>query len=221
MTIGTRLKVFAGKWILKLLYSCNRWKFYGDLHYDDYLVEGKSVIIAAWHGRLLPVFMFFSGRGHYGLAGMHKDAEFISQIGARLGWNLLRGSSSDRGREVYREMVAALHEPGKLLAMTPDGPKGPAKIPKPGAIRVAQKTGAIIIPVIGDARRSWEFTNWDTFYVVKPFSTIHLVFGPPLQFSPEEDFQACCDRLKQALDETEKKAKIASGRLTPDESDPA
>ncbi|RMF09437.1 MAG: DUF374 domain-containing protein [Candidatus Neomarinimicrobiota bacterium] len=206
-------RVLAGKWLLQFLYGSSRWKFYGDGDYQRYLREGRSVIIAAWHGRLLPVFMHFSGQEYYGLAGMHKDADFISQIGERLGWVLLRGSSSDRGKEVYREMVAALHQPGKLLAMTPDGPKGPAKIPKPGVIRTAQKTGAVVIPVIGDARRSWEFTNWDTFYVVKPFATIHMVFGPHLTFRADEDFQACSDRLKAALDETEHQAKQYSGRI--------
>ncbi len=218
MMFSLSLKAVAGKWLLKFLYGSCRWRFYGDRNYQTYLDNGQSVIIATWHGRLLPTFMHFSGKGHYGLAGTHKDAELISQIGERLGWNLLRGSSSDRGREVYREMVASLSTSGKLLAMTPDGPKGPAKIPKAGVIRTAQKTGAVVIPVIGDSSRSWEFTNWDTFYVVKPFSTIHMVFGPHLTFSLDDDFDECTARLKQALDEAEIKAKTASGRIVADET---
>jgi len=218
MKFSVRLKIFLGKWLLKLLYGSRRWKFYGNGDYQRYLDQGRPVIIAAWHGRLLPVFMKLSGQNHYGLAGMHRDADFISEIGERLGWNLLRGSSSSRGQEVYREMVDALKGRGKLLAMTPDGPKGPAKIPKPGVIRVAQKTNAVVIPMIGDANRSWGFTNWDTFYVVKPFAKIHLCFGPHLEFSADDDFEDCVNRLKIAMDETEQQACIASGRRPNDEA---
>ena len=65
-----------------------------------------------------------------------------------MGWKLLRGSSSDRGKEVYKEMVNILADTGNVLVLTPDGPKGPAKEPKPGIIRAAQKTNAVILPNI-------------------------------------------------------------------------
>ncbi len=97
-------------------------------------------------------------------------------------------------------MIDLLSKPNSVFAITPDGPKGPAKIPKPGAVRAAQKTGVPIIPTAGRSRRSWGFTNWDTFHVVKPFTRIELKFGEPLYFSIDDDFDACINTLKTQLD---------------------
>ena len=50
-------------------------------------------------------------------------------------------------------MIKSLQKPGTVFAITPDGPQGPAKRPKAGAIRAAQKTGAIIIPAAGQSTK--------------------------------------------------------------------
>ena len=198
-----KLKSLFSKYLLKFLYGTCRWDVRGRKQIEELTSSGKTVIIAIWHGKVLPVFMDLASYNYYALAGMHKDAELISQIGAQVGWKLLRGSSSDRGKEVFKEMITVLSKPGEVIAMTPDGPKGPAKIPKPGVIRAAQKTGAIVIPAIGQAKSRWGFTNWDTFYISKPFSKIVLCYGNPLRFNASGDFQECVDTLKQALDSLE------------------
>lgn len=194
-----------GPWFLRALFYPNRWVVEGAHYYKDALRQGKSVIIAAWHGRLLPVFMDLSGKGYHAIAGTHyPDAEIISRIGGRMGWRVLRGSTTDGGRQAYEAMLKVLREPGRLLAITPDGPQGPAKIPKPGTIRAAQKTGALIVPVSAQSTRRWGFTNWDTFYVAKPFGRIEIVYGPPVIFTPQDDYQTCATLLTQALNTVEK-----------------
>ena len=196
---------FLGKWLLKFLYRTSTWNIEGKHRIKSLLAEGKSVIVATWHSHMLPTFMDLAGNHYYGLAGMHKDADLISKIGNRMGWKLLRGSSSDRGKEVYKEMVNILADNGNVVVLTPDGPKGPAKIPKPGIIRAAQKTNAVILPAMGQSKRRWGFTNWDTFYVGKPFSRIEFIYGEPLEFSESEDFDLCVKKLKKAIDDLEKK----------------
>ena len=69
----------------------------------------------------------------------HPDAEIISRVGKKLGWNIVRGSSTDGGKKAYNEILEILKSQITVFAITPDGPQGPAKIPKPGAIRAAQK----------------------------------------------------------------------------------
>ena len=196
---------FLGKWLLKFLYGTSTWNIEGKHRIKSLLAEGKSVIVATWHSHLLLTFMDLAGNHYYGLAGMHKDADLISKIGNRMGWKLLRGSSSDQGKEVYKEMVNILADNGNVVVLTPDGPKGPAKIPKPGIIRAAQKTNAVILPAMGQSKRRWGFTNWDTFYVGKPFSRIEFIYGEPLEFSESEDFDLCVKKLKNAIDDLEKK----------------
>jgi lysophospholipid acyltransferase (LPLAT)-like uncharacterized protein len=54
-------------------------------------------------------------------------------------------------------------------------------VAKPGAVKAAQKTGALLIPITGQASWRWEITNWDTFVVPKPFGRIRFTFGEPLE----------------------------------------
>ena len=69
----------------------------------------------------------------------------------------------------------------------PDGPTGPRKIPKPGLIRAAQLTGSYIIPVSVYSTKNWEFKNWDTFYLVKPFGEIFIELSiKAIRSIPEE-----------------------------------
>ena len=189
--VKPRLQSFIGKWILKLLYGTNRWNIRGTEHYISLLEKKQSVIIACWHGHLLAPFMHLSGNGYYGLAGTHRDAEILSRIGHNLGWRLLRGSSSKRGPDVFIELVQVLQNPPVLFAITPDGPKGPPRIPKPGVIQAAKKTGAFIVPVAVHSTQNWEFINWDTFYIEKPFGTIFMEYGSPIFFEKNMDFDQC------------------------------
>jgi len=208
--LKNKLLVFFGGTLgplfLRFFYNTNKWNVEGDHHYKDAINNGKSVIIASWHNTLLTVFMGLSKNGFYGLAGNHHpDAEIISRIGAKLGWNVIRGSSTDGGKKAYVEMIEILRQNKNVFAITPDGPQGPAKIPKPGTIRAAQKTGAVIIPVAGQSTRRWSFKNWVTFYLTKPFAKTYLFFGEPLTFSKEDAFEDCSLRLKKSLDDLENK----------------
>jgi lysophospholipid acyltransferase (LPLAT)-like uncharacterized protein len=201
-----------GPLFLKLLYKPNKWVVTGAEHYEKALAEGKSVIITSWHGTLLTVFMNLAGKGFYGIAGNHyPDAEIISRIGRKLGWNILRGSSTDGGRQAYEGMVQVLRNGPNVVAITPDGPQGPPKIPKAGAIKAAQKTGSVIVPVSGFSSRYWSFKNWDTFYVAKPFGTIQMEYGSPITFSREEPFEACVQRLTEAMNQLEKEVQSRVG----------
>jgi lysophospholipid acyltransferase (LPLAT)-like uncharacterized protein len=200
------IEAILGKWLLLFLHRTNRWSVEGEEYYQELVDNGESFIFACWHGVMLAPFVWCADRGFHALAGLHKDAELIAKIGALLGWNMLRGSSTEGGKVVYQEIVSLLKIPGKVFALTPDGPKGPAKIPKPGAIRAAQKTGVKVIPVAAQSSRRWEFTNWDTYYVTKPFGRIALIFGEPLVLAPDEDFEICSQRLKTALDTVEANA---------------
>ena len=189
-----------GKWFLILLYNTNKWNTEGEEHYKKLIEQGQSVIISIWHGRVLTFVKQLAYKKYYAVAGTHFDAEIIARICANMGWNVIRGSSSDKGREAYEAILDALNQPGSLVAMTPDGPKGPAKIPKAGIVKAAQRTGAVIIPAAALSTRRWGFTNWDTFYVAKPFGRIEVIYGEPLSFSEEDQFVDCLEKLKKAMD---------------------
>ena len=70
---------------------------------------------------------------------------------------------------------------GGMIAVTNDGPKGPAKIAKSGSIGLAIKKNVNIITVTGSASRFWELNSWDKTLIPKPFGKIQLVVSKPLK----------------------------------------
>ena len=211
-----RLLVWLGERIgpplLNFFYKTNRWEFEGESYIKKEIESGKSVIIASWHSTLLTVFMGLANNKYFGMAGNHHpEAEIISRIGRKLGWQIIRGSSTDGGRKAYEEMLLTLKTPGSVFAITPDGPQGPAKIPKAGAIRAAQKTGAIIIPAAGQSTKRWAFKNWDIFYLSKPFGKIVQLFGPPIIFEMDDSYNECVNKLQLALNKLEKEVERRVG----------
>ena len=193
-----------GKWIVLLLYNTNKWNIEGEDNYQDLLMNNNSVIISIWHGRVLNFVKQLANNQFYALAGTHNDAEIISRICLDTGWKVIRGSSSDKGKEAFEGIVEALKVPGSLVAMTPDGPKGPAKIPKAGVVKAAQNTGVAIIPAASHCTKHWGFKNWDTFYIPKPFGRIEVIYGEPVYFKHDQSFDECLYILKEAMDKLEK-----------------
>ncbi len=90
--------------------------------------------------------------------------------------------------------------------MTPDGPRGPAEIVKPGAAQLARLTGNPVIPLAFSCSRGKRFDSWDRFLVPYPFSQGVIVWGEPLYYTKEEEPEAFRLRIEQALKETTARA---------------
>ena len=202
-----KIKINVLSVLFRRLYGSCRWQVEGLENINKIVNENESAILAYWHGNMLiPYYKLAKYKFHI-LAGFHRDAELGVRIGEKLGWNFFRGSSSKRGSEVFQDIVDFLTIKGRVVVFTPDGPKGPAKISKPGAVRAAQKLSIPIIPIAGRSRKSWGFTNWDTFHVTKPFTKIVLKIGEPMQFSAEDDFESSNNRLTEVLNGLEAQVK--------------
>jgi hypothetical protein len=202
-SISIQIKTTLGSILLKFIYGSNRKDVRGRENYKSLLKEGKSVILSVWHGQLLSVVHDLRKENFYAIAGTHEDAEIISRIATKWGWNMMRGSSKEKGDVVYKNMINALKKPGNAVFITPDGPTGPAQVPKPGGIRAAQATNAAIIPISVHSTRRWGFTNWDTFYLEKPFGKIYIQYGEPIFFDKNQNFDECSQILIEKMNEME------------------
>jgi len=202
-SISIQIKTILGSILLKFIYGSNRKDVRGRKNYESLIKEGKSVILAVWHGQLLSVVHDLRKENFYAIAGTHEDAEIISRIATKWGWNMMRGSSKEKGEVAYKNMLKALNQSGNAVFITPDGPTGPARVPKPGGIRAAQATNAAIIPISVHSTRRWGFTNWDTFYLEKPFGKIYIQYGEPIFFNKEQGFDECSQILIEKMNEME------------------
>ncbi len=133
-------------------------------------------IYAFWHRSLLVCAHRFRHRNIAILISRSFDGELIARTVERLGFRAIRGSSSRGGPTALKQMVEA-YRAGHICALTVDGPRGPAMIAQPGAVQLAQLTGA---PWIGAfsalPERAWTLTTWDRFLIPKPCSRVVLAW---------------------------------------------
>ncbi len=185
--------------------------------YDTRLDRGERCIFACWHARLLPLMLTHRGRSIAVLVSRHRDGELIARIIARLGFLAGRGSSTRGGEEGIREMLHHAEE-GRLLGITPDGPRGPAEQAKPGIVYLASRTGFPVIPIATASSRTWTFDSWDRFRVPKPFARVAIVYGAPIMVPPrlaEDEIEVWRVRIEGAVRDVAGEAdRLAAGAGT-------
>ena len=69
------------------------------------------------------------------------------------------------------------------MAITPDGPRGPARIAAHGAVALARLSGRPILPLSWSASSCWRAGGWDRMMIPKPFSRGRLVMGTLIHVS--------------------------------------
>lgn len=163
------------------------------------------VIWVFWHNRLFVMAHFFNrylpGRPGAALTSASKDGEILAAFLKRFGIRPIRGSSSRRGAAALLEMKRTLAE-GRDIGITPDGPRGPRYRFSPGAVALAQQTGAALVPAHVAYSSCWQLASWDGFMIPKPFSRVHIIVDPMRRLVPDCDdagFEAERQRLEEVL----------------------
>src|SRR5438034_11051568 len=178
--ILARIIPIAGYPVIALLTSTLRWKVDGAEHFDAVLRGGRQPIMAFWHGRILPAAYFFRRRGIVVITSENFDGEWIRGIIENFGYGTARGSTSRGGLkallQLKRDMAA-----GRSAAFTIDGPRGPARVAQPGAVWLAKTTGNPVLPFHIEADRFWTANSWDRTLIPKPFATVAITVGEPLE----------------------------------------
>ena len=76
-----------------------------------------------------------------------------------------------------RSMLSTLSK-GELVAITPDGPRGPARIAAPGVAQLAALSGLPIVPCSAQTSGRIVLGSWDRMVVPLPFAHGVLVCEP-------------------------------------------
>jgi len=185
-----------------------RWRVEGLEHLAAPVRSGRQPIMAFWHGRILPATFYFRRRGIVVITSENFDGEWIAGIIERFGYGTARGSTSRGGRRALVQLVRAL-EAGKTAGFTLDGPRGPARVAQPGAIWLAKATGNPVVPFHLEADRFWTTNSWDRTQIPKPFATVAIAVGEPLEVSADagdEGLEAARRELEARLQALEARA---------------
>jgi lysophospholipid acyltransferase (LPLAT)-like uncharacterized protein len=148
--------------VIAALGSSLSWKVEGldHLHFEG---NGRRPIMAFWHGRVLTATYFFRDRGIVVMISENFDGEWIARIIERFGFRTSRGSTSRGGQRA-------------LLQLKRDMEQGLAKL-----------TGNPVVPFHMEASSYWSLKSWDRTQIPRPFSTVALVVGAPMEVPADAD----------------------------------
>ncbi|HEX5635416.1 MAG TPA: lysophospholipid acyltransferase family protein [Gemmatimonadales bacterium] len=156
------------------------WRYDTPLHplAPDVKARRQAAVIVCWHEELLPLLWRHRHLGIAVVVSVARDGQYLADAAERLGYRLVRGSSRRHRTQALLGAYRALEE-GTSVCFTPDGPVGPRRVAKPGAVAAAQKAGVPILPLRAEVSRAWRFRSWDRFVLPKPFARISVRYGEP------------------------------------------
>jgi lysophospholipid acyltransferase (LPLAT)-like uncharacterized protein len=184
---GNFLSVF-----LSAISATCRFKISGIENLNTALESGKPLIGTSWHG--MTMMVIGSLRKYIELGSVVTIIPddyrgdileiFANKIGIYPEKLNLEG---DNSMEMSRKLVRIIRQisSGRNFLIHPDGPAGPAYVVKPGLTAIAQKTGALIMPMGGYCRNAYHWHRWDRYTWPLPFSKVQLYVGKPFSISRE------------------------------------
>ena len=152
-------------------------------------------IAAFWHYSIYYIIQCSVDRPWVAMVSGSSDGEYVARLLNRLGHATVRGSKG-KGKQGFKALMemAQWMTKGRMAAIVADGSQGPARVAQPGAIILASRTGAPILPTAWSADRYYAFNSWDRSILPKPFARIYLCHAEPLWVAPKIQGQELEDK---------------------------
>ena len=128
---------------------------------------GHRYIYAFFHEVMLFPAHYWPWPEMHILISDHRDGELITQVIKRLGFSVVRGSTTRGGTAGTREMTLRIDR--GHLCVTPDGPRAAAVGP-PGNRLPGQPDWVSDRRSRNGVQEPWRARSWDRFCVPRPFS---------------------------------------------------
>ena len=182
----TWMATWLGPPVLRAWFGTIRFRWYGgESVHPDPRVRGNAIYVL-WHQRVLAFAYTHAGFGGRVLVSQSRDGDIIAGVAAGLGFLPIRGSSRRGGTEAMRGLLAEAGR-GYDFGITVDGPTGPARIFKVGAVFLASQSGLPIVPITVAYRRCVHLKSWDRFQFPWPFTHAVVHAGKPTAVPPTLD----------------------------------
>jgi lysophospholipid acyltransferase (LPLAT)-like uncharacterized protein len=204
-TFGQRLAIRAADLafylLIRALGATTRFRVEGWEHLEE-AWRGGPPVMAFWHEQIFLTTYYFRRRGFVVMTSQSFDGEYIARFIQRLGYGAARGSSTRGGVGALVEM-ARLVRLGCPAGFTVDGPRGPRRVAKTGALLLAKKTGRPVVPFAVTAERCWRLGSWDKLQIPKPFTHAVVRIAPLIHVPADADdskLEELRTELQRALD---------------------
>jgi lysophospholipid acyltransferase (LPLAT)-like uncharacterized protein len=177
-----RWAVRLGGLALRLLARTWRLRIVGREHLLAARADPRGRMYLCWHGQMLPLLWQHRREGVAIVISEHRDGELIARAAESFGFRTIRGSTSRGGERALLAMIRELERGGEV-AVTPDGPRGPAGSFAPGALVAAHRAGALVVALGARADRAWRLRSWDRFLIPKPFARVTIAYCAPTELA--------------------------------------
>lgn len=185
--------------LVKALAATWRYAERGEEHWRPLWDAGRPFVFVLWHSRILPLLALHKREGLVVLISRHRDGQYLADLAEGWGYRPVRGSTR-RGGEVGLLGVVRALEDGAVVAITPDGPLGPAERVQPGAVAAAQRAGVPIVAAGARAASAWYVGSWDRMCIPRPFARVEVAYGPPIVVGPgKEGLRRGMDAVARSL----------------------
>lgn len=172
---------------LKLVGVTTRWQREGFAEPLARLAQGQPMILCFWHGRLAAMPLCHPERRRAAvLISAHRDGRLIARTIRHFGLATIDGSSTRGGEAGLVECARHLTQ-GGVVAIAPDGPRGPRMRAAAGALKLASVTGAPVFPVSVATSRRRVLPSWDRFLLPLPFGRGLFLVGEAITLPREAD----------------------------------
>jgi lysophospholipid acyltransferase (LPLAT)-like uncharacterized protein len=205
--LSPKLVGAVGHFISRLLVKTLRV----DIRVHPNVVVPNQHIFAFWHDKQFAPIMLLAnsalGQGkHACFVSASGDGEMLAEWLKRLGYRLVRGSSSRKALSGLVNLIGITKE-GYSVGITADGPRGPWHQAKTGAAFVAYKAGIGLIPLGVAYSSKWQFNkSWDKYQLPKPFAKAVIYIGEPLEISDIIEMDKVVAQVNHAIDASDRKA---------------
>jgi hypothetical protein len=169
--------LFAG--LMRVWFATCKVRVHNPENLPDPEVTGQPLVATFWHYSIIYFFYFMRGRRATAVVSASRDGEYIARLAGRFGFAVVRGSRNRKGVEALKGMLRAVAG-GSSVAVVADGSQGPPRLAQPGAILVASRSGARVLPMAWSASRYFTIRSWDRTVIPKPFATIDYYYGEPI-----------------------------------------
>lgn len=190
---------------INFVFRTTKWQKIGFESYEADIARGVPRVLCCWHARLAftPYLRDWSDHSLTVMASLHADAQIAAANVAERGIGVINLATSGDNSLAIREAVRVLRKGGSL-GVTVDGPLGPARVAKPGALVIAGLAGVQAAPCTYAVSRSIRLKTWDGFLLPLPWSRGVLAVGDgftPDKRLSEMEMAAACDRLGALIDD--------------------
>ena len=181
-------------WAMRLLGKTLRVEIRNESGVDPSSGTHPPIIFVMWHSRIFTgptgwKAVFGGKRRCVALTSASHDGDIVARAMSVFGIEAVRGSSSRRGVAALVGLKRALRD-GNDICLTPDGPRGPRYKVQAGAVKLAESSGAPMVPIHVRFGSAWRLKSWDRLVIPRPFSRVWITFGAPISVEPGMDGEA-------------------------------